>query len=428
MPLPTRLSRFLPWFRFGILAIASCSAADSGGAGGRPNETGTGGATGMPPPSDASTDGAGGRGGAGGTTGAGGVGATAGAGGATTGGAAGTGGAGGIGGSGGGGVGGAGGGTSGSGGTTGGAGTTGRGGTAGTGGSEGGASGAAGNAGKAGSSGSAGTTGRGGSAGTSGTDAGTGTDAGDITSRKRGIAYGYHSDADLAALSAGIGWWYNWAAKPDGTLMTGYPGLGVEFVPMVWGGTFDVATLEKQVPAGAKYLLTFNEPNFGSQANLTPAQAAALWPKIEMFAKARGMKIVSPAVNYCGSPCNETDPFVWLQKFFAACTGCQVDYVAMHWYACTKAALTSTLTKYEQQFGKPLWVTEFSCLDEPSKVNDAGELAYMQEAVAALEADPMVFRYAWFSGRFANTPVVNLLAPTSGQLTPLGQKYVTLPH
>jgi Glycosyl hydrolase catalytic core len=114
---------------------------------------------------------------------------------------------------------------------------------------------------------------------------------------KRGLAYGYDSDADMTALSKGIGWWYNWAASPDGTLSKGFT-AGVEFVPMIWGGTFDTTTLAKQVPAGAKYLLTFNEPNFGSQANLTPSAAAALWPQIQAFAKARGMKIVSPAVNY----------------------------------------------------------------------------------------------------------------------------------
>jgi hypothetical protein len=424
--------RFFLYVPLGILVVAACSSADSGGAGGRANGAGSGGSagSGTSPPHDASADGAGGMGTSGGAGGMAGRGAATGSGGNVVGGAAGTGGTGTTGGSG-----GNGGATGGSGGTTGGSGgvTGGASGAAGG----GGAAGVAGKGGNAGAAGS-GTAGAGGSAGgKGGTDGGTpgvdagkgGTDGGtDMASRKRGIAYGYHSDADLAALSAGIGWWYNWAPKPDGTLMTGYPRLGVEFVPMVWGGTFDVANLEKQVPPGTKYLLTFNEPNFGAQANLTPAQAAALWPKIEMFAKARGMKIVSPAVNYCGSPCNETDPFVWLQKFFAACTGCQVDYVAMHWYACTKAALTTTLAKYEQQFGKPLWVTEFSCLDEPNRVNDAGELAYMKEAVAVLEADPMVFRYAWFSGRFANTPVVNLLAPASGQLTPLGQQYVTLPR
>jgi hypothetical protein len=241
---------------------------------------------------------------------------------------------------------------------------------------------------------------------------------------KRGLAYGSNSDADLAALSAGIGWWYNWSPKPDATLGSGNP--NVEFVPMVWGGTFDAATLDKQVPQGAKYLLTFNEPNFGAQSNLTPAQAAALWPKIESFAKSRGMKIVSPAVNYCGSPCNDTDPFDWLQKFFDACTGCQVDYIAMHWYACDKPAIVSTLAKYEK-FGKELWVTEFSCLDDKSKVTDAGELAYMKDAVAALEADPMVFRYAWFTGRSTSSPPISLLSG-SGQLTQLGSQYVALPR
>jgi hypothetical protein len=155
--------------------------------------------------------------------------------------------------------------------------------------------------------------------------AASGSDASSSVPRKRGLAYGSSSTADLTALSAGIAWWYNWSPQPDSSLgATGAP-PGVEFVPMIWGGTFDPATLAKQVPAGAAYLLTFNEPNFGSQSNLTPQQAAALWPQIEAFAKPRGMKIVSPALNYCGGNCNETNPFTWLDAFFAACTGCQVD-------------------------------------------------------------------------------------------------------
>lgn len=260
-------------------------------------------------------------------------------------------------------------------------------------------------------------------------DASTGAQDGAAPSPgwKRGLAYGYDSDADMTALSKGIGWWYNWSPSPDGTLSKGFTS-GVEFVPMIWGGTFDTTTLATQVPVGAKYLLTFNEPNFGSQANLTPSQAAALWPQIQAFASARGMKIVSPAVNYCGSPCNDTDPFDWLSKFFAACSGCQVDYVAMHWYACTKSALTSTVAKYEQQFGKPLWVTEFSCLDTSSDVTDAFELSYMNDAVAALEADPMVFRYSWFTGRSTSSPPISVLGADGGVLTPLGQQYVTLPR
>jgi O-glycosyl hydrolase len=193
---------------------------------------------------------------------------------------------------------------------------------------------------------------------------------------------------------------------------------------MIWGGSFDVSKLSTQVPTDAKYLLTFNEPNFGSQANLTPQAAAALWPQIEAFAKSRGLKIVSPAVNYCGGSCNETDPYVWLADFFAACQGCQVDYVAVHWYACYQSALTSYVQKFETQFGKQLWLTEFSCLDGSLPATAANEQTYMTQAVEALEADPIIFRYSWFTGRDTGSPAVNLLGAASGSLTPLGQAYI----
>ncbi len=252
-----------------------------------------------------------------------------------------------------------------------------------------------------------------------------GGDAGFAKSHKRGIAYGQHSDADLRSLSAGIGWWYNWSPRPEGTLSAGAAAL-VEFVPMIWGGSFDPATLAAQVPASAKYLLTFNEPNFGTQSNLTPQQAAALWPKVEAFAKSRGLKIVSPGLNYCGGNCINTNPFDWLDQFFAACANCQVDYVAAHWYACSTSALTDYLAQYQSKYRKPLWLTEFSCLDD-SVITPAKELQYMREAVALLEANPNVFRYAWFSGRFSQEPAIDLLSPASGVLSPLGRQYVALP-
>jgi hypothetical protein len=263
-----------------------------------------------------------------------------------------------------------------------------------------------------------------GDAGVEGADGG----AGGARSRKRGIAYGSNSDADLAALSAGIGWWYNWSASPDATLTKGAPTSGVEFVPMIWGGTFDPAKLATQVPAGAKYLLTFNEPNFNAQSNLTPQQAAALWPKVQAFADAHGLAIVSPALNYCGGGCNETNPFTWLDAFFAACTGCRVDYVAAHWYACTKSALQGYLAEYETKYDKPLWLTEFSCLDGSIAATAANETKYMTDALALLESDPKVFRYSWFTGRFSSQPAINLLGAASGALTPLGQTYVSLPE
>jgi hypothetical protein len=244
---------------------------------------------------------------------------------------------------------------------------------------------------------------------------------------KRGVAYGHNSVADLTALSSGIGWWYNWAPHPDDdTIAAAHAALGVEFVPMVWGKA-TIPDLATQVPMDAAYLLGFNEPNFGSQANLTPQEAAAAWPEVTKFAKERNLKIVSPAVNFCGGSCNVTDPFDWLDQFFAACPGCKVDYVAMHWYACSKDALTWYLQKFESKYTQPLWLTEFSCLDDPGDHSEAGQEAYMSDALAILEADPRVFRYAWFTGRSTDAPALDLLG-ADGKLTPLGQKYVSYPQ
>ncbi|WP_438018756.1 glycoside hydrolase family protein [Sorangium sp. So ce315] len=243
---------------------------------------------------------------------------------------------------------------------------------------------------------------------------------------KRGIAYGHHSVADLAALSTSVGWWYNWASVPDEQLRGGDDvDLGVEFVPMVWGGRFDADQVKAAIPAGAKYLLAFNEPNFFSQADLSAAEAAALWPQIEAIADEKGLQIVSPAVNFCGGGCHETDPFAYLDAFFAACDGCRVDFIAAHWYACDRPALEWYLGELKR-YRRPIWLTEFSCGDGADRSLEA-QAAYMGEAVPLLESDPDVFRYAWFSGRTDAIPNVDLLG-ASGELTALGALYVSLPH
>jgi hypothetical protein len=243
---------------------------------------------------------------------------------------------------------------------------------------------------------------------------------------KRGLAYGGASPADQAALIPGIGWWYNWSPVPDTAVQSTYAAAGLEFVPMQWGGSVDVATLEGQIPAGAKYLLGFNEPNFVSQSNLTPQQAATLWPQLEQVAADKGLQLVSPAVNFCGpaSACvnQDTSPFDWLDGFFAACTGCQVDYIAVHIYLQDGTGLQNVLSQYEAKYTQPLWLTEWANLG--STVTAADELTLMQEALPILEADPRVFRYAWFTGRASTQPSLDVLGADAGLLTPLGQAYV----
>ena len=261
----------------------------------------------------------------------------------------------------------------------------------------------------------------------------SGTDGGPMLSGscKRGIAYGHHSDADLAALQPAVTWWYNWAYQPDTELSLGtYESLGVEYVPMIWGGSFDVDAATAGIPEGATTLLGFNEPNFGEQSNLSATQAAALWPEVEQIADARGLLLVSPAVNYCGGDCQDTNPFDYLDDFFAACEGCRVDRVAFHIYVgChpdgdNKAQwLIDHTEMYKARFSQPLWLTEFACTDA---ANFEEQIAFMEDAVAYLEEDPRIERYSWFSGRFPGIPYVDLLG-SDGELTPLGEAYVNAP-
>jgi len=150
-------------------------------------------------------------------------------------------------------------------------------------------------------------------------------------------------------------------------------------------------------------------------------------PMLQEKARAAGLAIVSPAMNFCGpaANCNGTDPYQYLTDFFAACVGCQVDYVAVHWYNCDLPSLRDylepggNLAGFEQ-FGKPIWLTEFSC---NGSATIAQQEAYMRVAIPYLENNPHVFRYSWFSA----DPIPNArLMNSDGSPTALGQVYASL--
>jgi hypothetical protein len=239
---------------------------------------------------------------------------------------------------------------------------------------------------------------------------------------KRGVAW---AGQELTAngLSQGLSWWYNWGARARPS------SIGVAFEPMIWGEGFDAAQMSEDVLGESQFLLGFNEPNFFEQANLSASEAAQLWPQLQQIAAGEGLGLVSPAVNFCGDdqaktgPCHDTNPIDYLTEFFAACQGCQVDHVAVHWYNCDGASLQWYLGEFKR-FGRPIWLTEFACA-YGGDTSVAGQEQYMREAVPLLEADADVFRYAWFSG--APIPEAQLLTE-QGELTPLGEVYVQLPH
>ena len=256
-------------------------------------------------------------------------------------------------------------------------------------------------------------------------------------SAKRGVAYDLMDPADFLALSPGVSWWYNWGTQPNAAAPTDFlTAYQADFYPMIWGAQYDVNAVETYLLAhtNIKYLLVMNEPNLTSQSNLTPQQAAALWPDFEAISIKTGVKIVGPQITW-GTMTNYTDPVEWLDAFYAAYEAAnnnaqpQIDYIGFHWYDYGLDAQLTRLAKY----GKPFWVTEFanwhSQNDGAQITTLAQQETQMTDMVSTCETRTDVFRYAWFSGRVNPDPhFSSLLGTGPGQLTGLGQLYLSLTY
>lgn len=254
-------------------------------------------------------------------------------------------------------------------------------------------------------------------------------------SAKRGIAYDLADPSDFAALSVGVSWWYNWSPQPNTGVPVDYSSrYGMEFDPMLWNGNFNAANIVAYLKANPsiKYLLVLNEPNLTSQANMTPQQAAQLWPQYEAVAQQTNVKIVGPAITW-GTMSGYQDPVTWLDAFYVAYRQAnghdpQIDYLAFHWYDYGLSSQLDRLTKYN----KPFWVTEFanwhSASDGAQIDTLAKQQAQMTDMVATCESRADVFRYAWFTGRLNPDPHFTSLLGNPGELTALGAEYISLSH
>jgi hypothetical protein len=255
-------------------------------------------------------------------------------------------------------------------------------------------------------------------------------------SAKRGVAYDLAAPADLKALSPGVSWWYNWGSAPNAKVPAGYRArYRMDYYPMLWNGNFDAPGIVAYLKAHPtiRYLLVLNEPNVGGQAWLTPQQAAQLWPRYEAIAAEAKVKIVGPQITWGTMPVYN-DPVAWLDAFYAGYETAhggrkpRIDYLGFHWYDYGLAGQLDRLRKYK----KPFWVTEFanwhSQQDGAQITTLAAQEKQMREMVALCERRADVFRYAWFSGRVSPDPHYSSLLGAPGQLTKLGQLYLSLTY
>lgn len=186
-----------------------------------------------------------------------------------------------------------------------------------------------------------------------------------------------------------VSWEYNWMQTPrQGELPE-----DVTYCPMWWNaGHLDQQPLRYagwQREARPMALLGFNEPDLAIESNMTPEQAAAAWPLLE----AADLPLLSPApaTSFSG----------WMDEFHnrMEARGHRTDFYGAHCYLDPfPDALVGYLTKIHEQWGKPVWLTEFAGFDTSGHARYSEEKHYrfLAEFLWRAEGLPWLERYSIF--------------------------------
>jgi hypothetical protein len=242
-----------------------------------------------------------------------------------------------------------------------------------------------------------------------------------VTSERKGVSVWSFAGADQALAASGASWYYNWGTTPNGITAP-----GVSYVPMIWGAANVTSATLAQVKQEGNVLLGFNEPDLSSQANMTVAQALALWPQL----MATGMTLGSPAVSS-----GAATPGGWLDQFMAGAKarGDRVNFITVHWYGgdfSTGPAvqeLESYLQAIYARYHLPIWVTEFALTNFSGGTETfptvAQQAAFLTAATKMLDGLSYVQRYAWFAlPTSAGSGTTGLFNP-GPSVTPVGQAF-----
>jgi hypothetical protein len=247
-----------------------------------------------------------------------------------------------------------------------------------------------------------------------------------VSDPKKGVCV-WAAPTDSKALAAsGASWYYTWSTSHSGVTTPAHTG----FVPMIWGAKNVTAQALAQAKSSGDHLLGFNEPDMGSQSNMTPQQALDLWPQLE----ATGLVLGSPAVAYGGDT-----PNGWLDQFMsgAAARGYRVDFIALHWYGGdfttpdAVAQLKQYLDAVYARYHKPIWLTEFALTDfsngQVRYPTSAQQAAFVTASTKMLTALPYLQRYAWFGLEASDGKPSPALFDTTGAPNASGKAFEAAP-
>ncbi|GKT98213.1 glycoside hydrolase [Fusarium langsethiae] len=210
-------------------------------------------------------------------------------------------------------------------------------------------------------------------------------------SHKRGVCYNNVDLANTFAASCeNCGWGYNWDSESGGL------DSGLNFIPTLWSDDAVhvdrfASNCAKSLANGAKAIFSFNEPDNGGQAHMTPAAAAAA--HIKLLNPYAGKALIgAPSISNSGLPMEGRE---WLSSFVEECGDkCHFDFCNVHWYSEVEygETLFEHLEKsHEICGGKPIWLTEFA-----PKGSDDAIASWLEEAIPRLEALDYLDAYSYF--------------------------------
>lgn len=205
---------------------------------------------------------------------------------------------------------------------------------------------------------------------------------------KRGVAYNDVKLTECLTSSPAISWGYNWGSSSSGL------GDSVKFIPTLWGPASEFTNdwsknAKSAIDSGSTHLFSFNEPDLGEQANLSPEEAAKSWKEyMEPFAGKA--KLCAPSVTNGGGSMGLN----WLSSFLESCSDCTIDCVNIHWY--DSAENVEYFKKHvndaaEVAGDKEIFISEFAATGSDDQISE-----FLETVMPWMDGKDNVAGYAYF--------------------------------
>lgn len=205
---------------------------------------------------------------------------------------------------------------------------------------------------------------------------------------KRGVAYNDAKLTDCLVSSPEVSWGYNWGSSSSGLSDS------VKFIPTLWGPKSEFTNdwsknAQSAIESGSTHLFSFNEPDLGEQANLSPSEAAAAYKEyMEPFAGKA--KLCAPSVTNGGGSMGLS----WLSSFLESCSDCTIDCINIHWY--DSAENSEYFKKHVSDAadtapGKQIFVSEFAATGSDDQIS-----TFLEDVMPWMDSNDDVGGYAYF--------------------------------